>query len=618
MIWPLRKTAAAAPLESQRALDALPRPAWLRGADLALTWVNAAYARALGEDAATIIAGQKELLRHSSDADGRSLARGAQKNKAPATALRHVVIDGERRLLLVTEQPLAQGYFGFALDQTKTEELETELARTRSAEAQVLQNLVTAVAIFGADQKLNFYNPSFLSITRLTTPQLDGQPTFTQVVNAMREAGRLPEFPDFRRAREAWQAWFTNLIAPHEELLHLLDNTTLHLLVTPHPAGGLMIMLEDITDRLALEAAYNTQIAVQRETLDNLREGTVLLGSDGRVRLWNPAFQTIWNLPPEAVQVQPHWRELAKNLAVHFVPDSWAAAWENLVTMPLSHTEIEESYMLVDGRVIEFAAEPLPDGAMLLRFLDATDKAKLTAALRDRADALEAADRMKSEFLYNVSYQLRTPLNTITGFAEVMKLPSSGDMNDRQASYMQHILDAADDLVILIDNLLALSSIQAGQVEIAPAPVDVYQLLVQIQTFAETIAHAKRQRIILAADIYIGTYQLDEARIKQVLLNLLSNALKYAPPDTPVTLGARRDVQDGKSSLLLWVRDEGPGIPAAEQSRIFLPFERTNRKGAGAGIGLALARSLVQLHGGEIKLISTEGQGTEVRCYIPI
>lgn len=595
----------------------MPRPAWLRGDDLALVWVNAAYASAVGQNAETIIAQQVELLRHATDADGRSLARAALKDKKSATALRHVVVEGERRLLLATEQPVEGGVFGFALDQTKTEELEAELTRAQNAEAQVLQNLSTGVAIFGTDQKLKFYNPSFLSLTLLVPPQLDMDPTLAQVMNAMREVGRLPEYSDFKRVREEWQAWFTNLLQPHDELLHLLDGSTLHLRVMPHPAGGLLFMLEDITDKLALEAAFNTQIAVQRETLDNLREGTVLLGGDGRVQLWNPAFQAIWNLSDNALQLKPHWQDVGTIIASHFSNQDWALFQNSLVLAPLSHLAVEQTYQLDDGRVVEFAAQPLPDGALLLRFLDVTDKANLTNALRERADALVAADQLKSEFLYNVSYQLRTPLNTITGFTELMKLPSTGALNPKQQSYVQNILDAADGLVALIDNLLALSSIQAGQVEIQREPCDLDDLLRSVRSFSETMAHAADLNIHIDTDQQFQFVSIDAARIKQVLLSLISNAIRFAPKQSVIILGARRETREGRNGILFYVRDQGPGIPEADHTRVFEPFERTNKKGAGAGLGLSLVRSLVELHNGEVTLVSGEGQGTEVQCWIP-
>src|SRR5690606_19934635 len=143
-----------------------------------------------------------------------------------------------------------------------------------------------------------------------------------------------PEYSDFRRVREEWQSWFTNLLEPHDELLHLLDGSTLHLRVMSHPAGGLLFMLEDITDRLALEAAFNTQIAVQREMLDNLREGTVMLGGDGRVRMWNPAFQAIWNLPDNALQLKPHWQDVGTIISSHFSNEDWAEFQYSLIIAP--------------------------------------------------------------------------------------------------------------------------------------------------------------------------------------------------------------------------------------------------------------------------------------------
>lgn len=618
MLWPQKKNTPQGMDVYERALDDFPRPAWLRDAKFNLIWVNAAYASAVGMDKSAVLAEQKELLRHATDTDGRALVRRAAEHNAPATVQRHLVVQGVRHLYSATEQPVAGGYFGFALDQTRAEELQSELVRTRGTETQVLKNLATAVAIFGADQKLTFYNPSFAAITDLPPAVMDASPTMAQVMNAMRERGRLPEYPDFKKVRETWQAWFTNLIQPHEELLHLMDNSTLHLRVLPHPSGGLMWTIENITDRLALEAAYNTQDAVQRATLDNLREGTVLLGGDGRVQLWNPIFLALWRLDEKTLPARMHWKKLVEHCAAQFDEMVWAQVHETFTNAPLSHLTVSESYALRDGRVIEFAAQPLPDGAMLLRFMDATDKARLTAALQDRADALAAADRLKSEFLYNVSYQLRTPLNAIMGFTELLRLPSVGTLSPQQTAYTQDILDAAGSLVTLIDNLLVLSSIQAGQVEIERTTTEIYDLLLEVRSFAETLASAANLSVVVDADETLGMASLDSARMKQVLLNLISNALKFSPSGGVVTLGARREEKNYFSGILFWVRDAGPGIEADDLHRIFQPFERTARKGAGAGLGLALVKSIVELHGGEVAMISNPGQGTEVQCWLPV
>ncbi len=564
-----------------------------------------------------ILKDQTELLRHASDSDGRTLARQAKEKKENVSAERHLIVRGERRLFIANEQPLDGGFFGFALDHTRDEELQSELARTRGAEVQVLKNLAIAVAIFGSDQKLRFYNPSFAAITQLPPDVIDSEPSMTQVMNAMRDAGRLPEYPDFRKVRETWQAWFTNLLEPREELLHLLDGTTMHLHVFPHPAGGLMWTIEDITDRLTLEAAYNTQNAVQRATLDNLREGTVLLGGDGRVQLWNPIFLHIWRLDAKTVPAHIHWKDLADLCAVQFHPEIWHVAKEDFQNAPILHMATEETYELRDGRVIEFAAQPLPDGAMLLRFMDITDRAQLTAALQDRADALAAADRLKSEFLYNVSYQLRTPLNAIKGFTELLQLPSTGTLTTRQGTYVENVLDAADTLVMLIDNLLVLSSIQAGQVEIDRTTTDLHGLLMDVRNFSEAMANAANLAIVLDGDPSLGTARIDAARMQQVLLNLISNAIKFTPSGGTVTIGVRHEAKSGFKGILFWVRDSGPGIATKDHERIFEPFERTQRKGVGAGLGLTLVKSLVELHGGEVTLASEEGHGTEVRCWIP-
>jgi signal transduction histidine kinase len=234
----------------------------------------------------------------------------------------------------------------------------------------------------------------------------------------------------------------------------------------------------------------------------------------------------------------------------------------------------------------------------------------------ERNAALEAADRLKSEFIANVSYELRTPLNTIMGFTEILENQYFGQLNDPQKGYTAGILDASTHLLALISDILDLASIEAGQLTLETELFDVHAMLDSLNGLVRE--RAKRQSLTLHLDCPadIGTIEADERRLKQVLLNLLNNALKFTPQGGTIWLGARRD----SGGVALWVKDTGIGIDREDQPRVFDKFWRSRNTASsqrGAGLGLALVRSFVQLHGGTVELNSSPENGTTVTCRLP-
>ena len=217
------------------------------------------------------------------------------------------MIGGSRRLLDITELPCSDGgAIGFAFDRTDVEIAETELRRHVSAHAEVLEGIGAAVAIYGADQRLKFFNAAFAILWGLEAEWLAAEPSFGDVLERLRERRRIPEHADFRAFKRERLQLFTSLIHRQQELMHLPDDRTLLLSISPHPFGGLTFIYENVTDRLALERSCNTLTQVRRATLDNLFEGVAVYGSDGRLKLHNPAYLKIWGLSQDDVAGEPH------------------------------------------------------------------------------------------------------------------------------------------------------------------------------------------------------------------------------------------------------------------------------------------------------------------------
>lgn len=603
----------------QAALDHAPLPLWMRNARTEIIWCNRAYARALDTTPATVIAEKKELLFKSIKKQPGALAQAALDSGKPETTRGHIILGGARKLLELQEIPLpGTGLtLGTAIDLTREEELETEQKRYMSAHNELLEQLGTAIGLFDSGQKLEFYNSAFSQLWQLEDAYLNTKPKLGDMMEKLREARRLPEQADFKKYKQVWLNMFTSLITPHDEMLYLPDGSALRMLVVPHPMGGLMMTFEDVTSRLELESSYNTLIAVQKETLDNLAEGVSVYGGDGRLKLWNPSYARLWGLNPEELEGEPHINRLIEKMKSRFSGKNGEAARGALMTQSLDRNIHEGQMECSDGTLIAYSTVPLPDGGVLVTHVDVTDKMRVENALREKNAALEDAERVKIDFLANVSYQLRTPLNAMMGFTEILDNEYFGKLNDRQKEYTRGMHDAGDRLLSLINNILDLSTIEAGYMAFDRDNVAIYDILQNILGLTEEWARRERIDVKLSCAKNIGSIEADERRIKQVLLNLIRNAITFTPENGAITIKAKRE----DDHIVISVTDTGPGIPEKDQARIFQPFERMTTGGpgrGGAGLGLTLVKNIIELHHGTVALHSVEGKGTTFTLTLPL
>ena len=277
-----------------RLLEALPAPVWARDATGRLTWVNAAYARAVeARDGSEAVARNLEIL-DSAALESASHAREAGAFSRRACGDRR----GQRRIRQVIDRPSPGGSAGIGMDVTEVEAMRAELVRMTEAHRRTLDQLSTAVAMYSAEQRLTFYNAAFRVLWGLEPAFLDSGPTDSAVLDRLRAARKLPEQADFRNWKgelhDAYRA-----MEPRQHEWYLPDGRTLRVVTTPNPEGGVTYLFDDVTERLKLERGYEALIRVQGETLEALAEGVAVFGSDGRLDLHNPAFARLWRLKPE-------------------------------------------------------------------------------------------------------------------------------------------------------------------------------------------------------------------------------------------------------------------------------------------------------------------------------
>lgn len=592
--------------------NAAPYPIWARHADGKLAFANAAYVHATeAADTADAIGRNLELL----DTDHRdSLARALNDN-LPFTARVPIVISGERRIFDVHAARIGAGSAGMAIDASEAAALKAALVRMAEAHRRTLDQLSSGVAVFDGQRRLAFYNDAYRRLWDLDRTFLDGNPDDSSVLDRLRAARKLPEQPNFRTWKtKLHEAYHAN--EAHKDVWYLPDGRALSIVTTPNPEGGVTYLYDDVTERLDLERRFDGLIRVQRETLDALGEAVAVFGSNGRAQLFNPAFARMWRLSDEALAQEPHI-EMVETWCRPLFDET--AAWQTIrgaITSIDNRAPVPLKMERKDGSVLACMCMPLPDGATMLTFQDISDAENVERALRERNEALEAADQMKVDFVHHVSYELRSPLTTIIGFAHLLSDTSTGPLLTKQAEYLDYITTSTSALLAIINNILDLATIDAGAMSLNLGPIDIRKI---IDAAAEGVQdRLARDRIALQIDVAsdIGSFIGDESRVVQVLYNLLANAVGFAPHDSAVTLRAART----EHMITFSVTDRGPGIPADKQDKIFDWFEShaNGSRHRGAGLGLSLVRSFVELHGGKVRIDSTVGRGTTVSCDFPL
>ncbi|HZH09578.1 MAG TPA: PAS-domain containing protein [Microvirga sp.] len=593
-------------------LDDVAYPLWIRDADDKLLWANQAYLRAVEapslDDA---IARSVELLSERAREDARRQRKSGAAYAARVTA----VVAGQRAVLDVIERPTAGGSAGIAVDVSELEAVRADLQRQMDAHVRTLDQLPTAVAIFDGSQALIFSNAAYQRLWGLDSAFLSSRPTDSEVLDRLRAARKLPEQADFR----AWKADFLNgyhSVEQQETWWHLPDRRTLRVVINPNPQGGVTYLFDDVSERFELASQVNSLTQVQGETLNTLKEGVAVFGSDGRLKLHNRAFSDMWNLSSEMLGQNPHVETIIKACRL-LAPqeEPWIDIRGAVVGLADMRMGLSCRIERPDGSALDCTAQPLPDGATLLSFTDVTASVNVERALTERNDALERASRLRDEFVHHVSYELRSPLTNIIGFTQLLGDETVGALNPRQRDYADHIMRSSASLLAILNDILDLASIDTGSLELTPEIVDIRSTIEAAMRGLEDRLAESSLHLVIDAPEDIGTFVADGKRVRQILFNLLSNAVGFSSPGQTITVSARK--RDGE--VIFDVRDQGRGIPPEIKARIFERFEShtLGTRHRGVGLGLSIVRSFVELHGGRIELNSAPGKGTTVTCIFP-
>ena len=441
-------------------LNALPNPVWIKDANGRLSWVNAAYVDAVEASSdAEVIERRVELLETR---QRQALERELAENRAYRAKL-PLAIHGARGTSEVIAFTLGDATAAVALDVSEVETVKTKLGDQSAAYDRTLDRVTTAVAVFNADQRLTYCNEAYVRLWQLDPEWLATAPTDGAVLDSLKDLGRLPEIAKYREWKAKQLEPYGSRQERSEELWHLPNGRVIRVMPVLRPDGGITYLYEDETERLALKSSVNALTQVQSETLDSLKEGVAVFGTDGRLKLSNSALTKIWKVPPRTLAKSPHIDDFIRAVGKQF---SDQKVWNriSLAVTSFSHERkpFEGQMLRPDNSVIDYATTPLPDGATLITFADVTDVKRYERALVERNEALVTADRLKNRFIGHVSYELRTPLTNIIGFSEMLSEPVIGDLNDKQREYLGDITASSQTLLAIIDDILDLTTIDAG------------------------------------------------------------------------------------------------------------------------------------------------------------
>ncbi|MES2494319.1 MAG: PAS-domain containing protein [Pseudomonadota bacterium] len=599
-------------------IEAAPMPMWFRDSTGRLRLVNRAYVDAVqGGSADAVVAAGTELVEPVDGLAAAQVALQAADRQLPIERMVAATIGGERRTLRISDLPLGEeGVAGYAVDIEDMEELARSFRAFREAQRAMLDQLSAGVAQFDASRQLTFANQPFQRLFALSPSIMLDPPPFERLLDMARDAGRVPESRDFPAWRRERAAWFRSSEAA-EEAWTLADGTHLRVVAQPMPDGGLLLIAEDRTEQLRLSATRDTLLRTRTATFDSLFESLGVFAPDGKMQLWNRRFAQDWGLDTDFLDTHPKIDLLLDRIGARLRRPGQARLVGDAVRgATLDRKQTGGRVILADGRTLEFAGVPLPDGNGLLTVLDITDSQKAEAALRERNAALQEADAVKTRFLANMSYEFRTPLTSIGGFAELLEGGLGGELTPEGREYVQAILTSVGRLGEQIETVLDLSQSEAGLLPLAREEIEVFPFVTRIVEERGQAIRDSGLTLDLRGDRSAGRVTGDSRRLGRAIGHVLDNAVVATRRGGRILV----DVSRMKHGCRVVISDNGPGMDAAALAHALQglklaadgkTYERRQ------GLGLPLARQLVEAHGGTLELLSEPGQGTTAIIVLP-
>ena len=462
--------------------------------------------------------------------------------------------------------------------------------------AETFAHLKVSLMIFDQQRRLTLFNPATVELFGGDPTWFARRPTIAEILDAMRETRAVPEQADFIQ-------WRDDLLAQLEgdgatdyiEDWHLADGRTIHISARPHPSGGLAVTAEDITANIDLLRNTATDKAVMLATTDFLEEALIVFGPDGLSRVANAAFMRLWQFPSEAFAQSRHVSEVAAHCAALCKDGGYWSMVQDRVTTGAGRRKAREKFTLSSGAIVQGRYSPMPDGSSLLVMGDITASENIATALRERNDALEHADEIRGALVDQISHQMRTPLNAVFGFSQLLGDDRFGALSERQREYVEGIATSSRELLDAINGMTDLINVGADSMGLEGETLDPLATTREVIDLAARRFENRGVTVDLTQSGDGGVFIAHRVRLRQILFNLLMDALTKAPDNT-----------------LIQVEVE------LEESELAIRLSHQAEEQAGdAGLALSLVRRFASLHDGAVDVQQDEAGRRRIICRLP-
>lgn len=518
----------------------------------------------------------------SSRPAGRRARLKSEDGAAPVYDMLRCELPNDETLYVASETPAQQAE-------------DAAFARFVNTMSETFAHLKVGLMIFDQDRRLILFNPATVKLFAAEISFLARRPSLKALLDDMREARTIPDQTDYAAWRDKLLARLsTEGGSTLDEQWHLADGRTIHVVARPHPTGGLAVTAEDITESVALKRSNAAERAVLLATTEFLDEGLVVFGPDGLARQVNESFRGMWglDLPPDGAL--RHIAEISEHCARITADQGFWPQVAASVTGGPERRSFKLKLPLTDGRVLYARYSPMPDGSSLLVFADVSASERVAEALRERNEALEHTDELRAALVDQISRQIQGPLGSIASLGQALNDELKAGLSARQVAAIDGVVAASGDLLDAISGVADLVSMDAERLGAAGETFSPAIAAAEAVSLSTRRARERDSRVEADYGCAPRRFRANKIRFRQVVYNMLSDALAMAPAGAEVALELS---QDGGELVAVCAHAVAPD-------------------GRRAGPRLAIARRFADDLGGGLSEIREDGRRRLI-CRIP-
>ncbi len=600
-------------------LDNLPIYIWQKNKDLKLTYCNKPYADALESTKESAIKNNLRLIPQSKNSVYIDHSLYLTK---PKKLTEHIIINGSRRLISIEETPFLgkEKSTGIAIDITEREELEKSYKNYKKQTEDTLNNISVPVAVFDENSILIFANEALINLFSIEKLDISENCKFADIIDYILSNNSLLMTEDIAKYKEITKDLFQTIIEPYHTNLQLANGKIFNVNITPNQAGGLIFVFEDVSDRITLERKLNSISSIQGEILNYLSEGVVVFGSDNKIKIANQFLAKLLQLPENQDFKELHISDYFKSAKNIFGSKEEFEFWiSKLINKIAKRSEFSETLNLQSGQFIKYEYIPLPEGFNLIRFSEITDSINLEKVQNEKTELLNQIDETKSSLISNISREIKSPLQTASGFAEVLYNKYFGELNEKQLGYCRGIIESIETLINISDSVINLANLESGILKLKYEETDLSKFINELaDTFSKQI-HTQNIKIKSEFNTQDFMVFIDRKIMQQVCYQIINKIRQNASKQIIVSIAVNvpENMPDYFNFMMKTQNVVLDNSDVQKINDVLINDLKSNVLNTSLDFGLIFANKAIRSHNGKMFLKSDDKE-TIITCCLPI